>query len=58
MPKTPKNPKTAEWTDAGETFVADVVATGKTYADVKWRESGRVQRVRYRDNKTGVTFKS
>jgi hypothetical protein len=50
------SPKTAtytcppEWgTEAGTVLVGDVVETGKTYADVKWRESGRVERIRYRD---------
>ncbi len=54
--KTPENPRIAEWTDGEVTLTADVIATGKTYADVKWRESGRVQRVRYRDPK-GITLK-
>lgn len=57
MEKPRKAPKTAEWAVAGEsTAIGDVVATGTTYADVKWRGSGRVQRIRYRDPK-GVTFK-
>jgi hypothetical protein len=56
MPKTPKNPITAEWAVEGnETAIGDVIATGATYADVKWRGSGRVMRVRYRDPH-GVTF--
>jgi hypothetical protein len=45
-----------EWGDiAGTVLIGDVVKTGKTYADVKWRESGRVERVRYRDAR-GVRF--
>ena len=62
--KTPEAPKTAkficppEWgTEAGEVITGDVIASGKTYADVKWHESGRVERIRFRDARS-VTFES
>lgn len=54
---------TAEYTcdstwgkDAGRVLTGDVVQLGKTYADVQWRESGRVERVRFRDAR-GVVLK-
>jgi hypothetical protein len=56
-------PSTAEYTfpehfgeAAGRTVVGDVVKAGKTYADVRWRENGRIERIRFRDAH-GVVFK-
>lgn len=39
-----------------QTVTGDVLAVGKTYADVRWHTSNRVERIRFR-NPDGVTFK-
>lgn len=46
--------------DAGRVLTGDVVKAGKTYADVAWRESGRTERVRFRDRRvmSRITFKA
>jgi len=41
---------------AGTVTTGDVLAVGKTYADVRWHSSDRVERIRFR-NPNGVTFK-